>query len=131
MSSNAFSNGANQNCGNVLTDRSTTRLHAPPGGASSFGCGLTFGGEAPAPTGGRGGVRQYVAPVQQQAAPGQQAAPVQQQPQAGGVANIGAIQESSNKFANGANQNCGNVLSERSSTRLHAPPGGQSSIMFG
>lgn len=34
--SNAYANGANQNCGNVLTDRSTTRLHAPPGGASTF-----------------------------------------------------------------------------------------------
>ena len=37
--SNAYANGANQNCGNVLTDRPTTRLHAPPGGASS----ITFG----------------------------------------------------------------------------------------
>ena len=36
MSSNAYANGANQNCGNVITDRSTTRLHAPPGGKSSF-----------------------------------------------------------------------------------------------
>ena len=37
--SNAYASGANQNCGNVLTDRPTTRLHAPPGGGSS----ITFG----------------------------------------------------------------------------------------
>jgi hypothetical protein len=35
---------------------------------------------------------------------------------------------SSNKFANGSNQNCGNFISERSTTRLHAPPGGHSSF---
>ena len=34
--SNAYANGSNQNCGNVLTDRPTTRLHAPPGGKSSI-----------------------------------------------------------------------------------------------
>ena len=30
-SSNAFANGADQNCGNFITDRPTTRLHAPRG----------------------------------------------------------------------------------------------------
>ena len=39
QSSNAYANGSNQNCGNVLTDRSSTRLHAPPGGHSSFRLG--------------------------------------------------------------------------------------------
>ena len=34
--SNAYASGANQNCGNVITDRPTTRLHAPPGGSSSI-----------------------------------------------------------------------------------------------
>ena len=41
------------------------------------------------------------------------------------------IRDSSNKFANGANQNCGNMITDRSSTRIHAPPGGHSSIHFG
>jgi len=36
MSSNAYANGANQNCGNVLTDRRTTKVLAPPGGHSSI-----------------------------------------------------------------------------------------------
>ena len=39
QSSNAYANGSNQNCGNVLTDRSSTRLPAPPGGHSSFRLG--------------------------------------------------------------------------------------------
>jgi len=34
-SSNAYASGANQNCGNVITDRPSTRVHAPPGGRSS------------------------------------------------------------------------------------------------
>jgi protein SPIRAL1 and related proteins len=38
-SSNAFANGMDQNCNNVLTDRRTTRTHAPPGGASSISFG--------------------------------------------------------------------------------------------
>ena len=93
FSSNSFANGANQNCGNVISDRSSTRLHAPPGGRSTAGS-LIFGGAAPA-------------------------------------ADVGI---SSNKFANGANQNCGNYMTGRSSTRLHAPPGGSSqagSLIFG
>lgn len=36
MSSNLYANGSNQNCGNVITDRSTTRIHHAPGGASSI-----------------------------------------------------------------------------------------------
>lgn len=36
VSSNIFANGSNQNCGNVISDRPTSRVLAPPGGASSF-----------------------------------------------------------------------------------------------
>jgi hypothetical protein len=38
---------------------------------------------------------------------------------------------SSNKFANGANQNCGNVISDRPTTRIHHAPGGRSTICLG
>ncbi|EQC28931.1 hypothetical protein SDRG_13270 [Saprolegnia diclina VS20] len=39
VSSNRYASGVSQNTGNVITDRSTTRIHAPPGGASSFRLG--------------------------------------------------------------------------------------------
>jgi SPIRAL1-like protein len=37
--SNAYATGANQNCGNCITDRPTTRVHAAPGGKSSITLG--------------------------------------------------------------------------------------------
>jgi len=39
VSSNTFANGADQNCGNVMTDHPSTRVLRPPGGASSFQLG--------------------------------------------------------------------------------------------
>ena len=38
---------------------------------------------------------------------------------------------SSNSFANGNSQNVGNVLTDRPTSRVLQPPGGQSSITFG
>ena len=38
-SSNSYARGSSQNTGNVLTDRRTTRVHAPPGGKSNFTLG--------------------------------------------------------------------------------------------
>lgn len=115
VSSNAFACGSNQNYGNVITDRSTTRIHAPPGGKDSVGA--LFGEVEP------------VKPVQQKPAQNQlaQSAPTQRQPQqqqqSRGV--------SSNAYASGSNQNCGNVLTDRPTTRVHAPPGGTDSWTLG
>lgn len=39
--------------------------------------------------------------------------------------------EGSNKFASGANQNSGNFITDTPTTKVHAPPGGRSSISFG
>lgn len=89
-SSNAFAQGANQNCGNFITDRPTTGVHAPPGGRST----ICLGSDSP-----------------DQAEPKQKI--------------------SSNAFAQGANQNCGNVLTDHPSTFVHAPPGGLSTICLG
>lgn len=36
VSSNAYASGGNQNCGNVITDRRSTRVSHPPGGGSSI-----------------------------------------------------------------------------------------------
>ena len=41
------------------------------------------------------------------------------------------INSSNNVFANGNNMNCGNVLTERPSSRVLNPPGGKSSVTFG
>lgn len=38
-SSNAYANGANQNCGNGITDRRTTKVLEPPGGRSQISFG--------------------------------------------------------------------------------------------
>mmetsp|Transcript_32118 Transcript_32118/g.38891 ORF Transcript_32118/g.38891 Transcript_32118/m.38891 type:complete len:244 (-) Transcript_32118:322-1053(-) len=38
---------------------------------------------------------------------------------------------SSNSYANGDNQNCGNVITNRPSIKLHHAPGGNSSVSFG
>merc|ERR1719502_1557998 len=83
-----------------MTGRSSTRIHAPPGGGSSISLG--GGGEAPA----RKSNRRDPNATREQAV-------------------------SSNAFANGNNQNAGNVMTGRSSTRIHAPPGGGSSISLG
>lgn len=39
LSSNAFASGHNQNCGNVITGRPSSRVTAPPGGHSTFSLG--------------------------------------------------------------------------------------------
>ncbi|OWZ00984.1 hypothetical protein PHMEG_00027713 [Phytophthora megakarya] len=129
-----------QNVDNFLRDKPSTRLHAPPGGGSSVGS-LIFGGgdntsqfagherqsmrrkmESPelsnpyAKDNRRGGYND---------APNSYSQPTQQaQPSVRSGA-------SSNQYASGSNQNCGNVLTDRRITRIHAPPGGVSQIRFG
>lgn len=51
-SSNAYARGSDQNCGNMLTDTPTTRVHAPPGGASSLSLGWDYEPSRPEPQGG-------------------------------------------------------------------------------
>mmetsp|Transcript_9118 Transcript_9118/g.15117 ORF Transcript_9118/g.15117 Transcript_9118/m.15117 type:complete len:180 (+) Transcript_9118:85-624(+) len=143
VSSNAFASGSNMNAGNVISDRPTTRLHAPPGGYTSdiFGTGAASASR-PAP--------------QQQAQP--RAQPIHQhQPEVRSVApqrvehvektpivdktNIAPPAHdaapgvnkgvSSNAFASGSNMNAGNFITDRPTTRVHAPPGGRSQITFG
>lgn len=47
------------------------------------------------------------------------------------AARHGAASTSSNAFASGANQNSGNFITDRPTTRVHAAPGGKSSIVLG
>jgi hypothetical protein len=48
-----------------------------------------------------------------------------------GVVASSGLGVSSNAFARGANQNAGNVLTDRPTSKVLAPPGGRSSIVFG
>ena len=118
QSSNAYANGSDQNCGNVITDRPTTRLHAPPGGHSS----ISFGADDAARDAPRSSRET------QQNAFGDARSNVDSQVFG---APSDARAQSSNAYANGADQNCGNCITDRPSTRLHAPPGGRSQIAFG
>ncbi|KAJ1450970.1 hypothetical protein M885DRAFT_531026 [Pelagophyceae sp. CCMP2097] len=134
-SSNAYANGATQNTGNVITDRSTTRIHAPPGGRSS----ITFGDDStPLPMQQRSLPQQQHETTSSSYGTGYQGHAARDAPQYGQQQRqsddqlFGAnARKGSNAYANGATQNTGNVITDRSSTRLHAPPGGHSSISFG
>ncbi len=42
VSSNAYANGSDQNCGNVLTEKRIIRIAEPPGGRSSFSIATMF-----------------------------------------------------------------------------------------
>ena len=118
------------NCDNFMTDRPSTRVRAPPGGASSISFG---GGAAPAPV-------RRAAPAAPRAAPAstkrEEPAPKAVLQESNASAAVGAVpgakpRVSSNAYATGSNQNCGNVITDRPTTRLHAPPGGKSSFSLG
>ena len=121
------------NVDNFMTERPSTRVRAPPGGASS----ISFGGGEPAPA----PVRRAPAARPQAAAPAakreEPAAPAPKavlrdvNTPAAAAAPAGKARVSSNAYATGSNQNCGNVITDRPTTRLHAPPGGKSSFSLG
>lgn len=139
VSSNTYANGSNQNCGNIITDVSSTRRLAPPGGHSSFNVfaqepdSRNVSNFLPHEQRRGGGPRSKINAAQDYSVEnyaGQQQgynnynAPAPQQ--YGGGA--GAV--SSNVYANGSNQNVGNQITGRSTTRRLAPPGGVSNVKF-
>lgn len=138
VSANAFANGSNQNCGNYLTERPTTRLHAPPGGKTSFSLG--WGGDdepaprqrpatgGPAPWGPPGERERDSTDARRYSGKGGETTSGHGR---GSVAAGGNGRVSGNTFANGSNQNCGNFITDVSSTRVAAPPGGSSSFSLG
>ena len=116
------------------------RVAAPPGGSSSFSIGWGSDDTTSAPVKENRRVRDpnqsslsfssdtAKAPTKESAPQQQQQQQQQQKQQAFGAVGNG---QSSNRYANGANQNCGNVLTDRPTTRVVAPPGGISQITFG
>jgi len=122
------------------------RVAAPPGGQTSWSLGWgADAAPAPARRTGRGagqfvpsetGASAYApaaapaysapAPAYSAPEPAAYSAPLSAAPgRATGVTG------SSNAFARGANQNQGNVLTDRPTSKVLAPPGGRSSIVFG
>jgi len=137
VSSNRFADGANQNCGNTITDRSTTRLHHAPGGASTLILGnddsdsssrwMNKVAEA-------GPIEDRPSTRQDHAAGGPargSKATAKVESPASMLDGTSSASTSSNKFANGSNQNCGNSITDRPTTRVHQAPGGASTISFG
>jgi SPIRAL1-like protein len=118
-SNNAFASGANPNCGNVMTDRSSSRVLAPPGGKSSFSLGGGYGSDA-----------QPARRSRAQAPPAAKA--LKEKTNEAQTMAAGAKRGTSNNaFASGANPNCGNVMTDRSSSRVLAPPGGKTTFTLG
>ncbi|CAE7589549.1 unnamed protein product [Symbiodinium natans] len=112
-SSNSYASGNSQNTGNVLTGVPTTRVLRPPGGASEMSLAWD--------TGSKGNSAATMPPA------GARRAAPQDAHEAFGQ----RVRVSSNSYANGADQNCGNVLSDTPTTRVLRPPGGGSSLNLG
>ena len=128
ISSNAYATGSNQNAGNFITDRPTTRVHAPPGGRSQISFGSVMAPDRAITHSGM--TRDALLSLKNKKV----ATPVTQSTVAPKVSvsnNTTTARISSNAYATGSNQNSGNFITDRPTTRVHAPPGGKSSIMFG
>ncbi|KAJ9505667.1 hypothetical protein QJQ45_026705 [Haematococcus lacustris] len=105
---NNYVRPAGQNVGNFLTERNSSRVLAPPGGASQICFGSS---DAPAPPT-KTGRAADVNPIS-------------------GQAPDGKTGSSNNNYARPSGQNVGNYITDRSSSRVLAPPGGASQIIFG
>ena len=118
ISSNAYATGSNQNSGNFITDRPTTKVHAPPGGRSQ----ISFGDDTTTD-------RSAVKKVSKVQSPPKAPVVRETTPAARNTTTTARI--SSNAYATGSNQNSGNFITDRPTTKVHAPPGGRSQISFG
>ncbi|CAM9594476.1 unnamed protein product, partial [Chrysoparadoxa australica] len=157
QSSNAFASGSNQNSGNVITDKSSTRLHAPPGGRTTISLGYAepeadiVKEKVPTPSAKAIIARKEELP----STPSAKAINLQQagkvlifhlspspppdQPKAVAPSTVPAALHkpaegrsvSSNAYASGSNQNAGNFITDRPTTRTSCPPGGRTSITLG
>ena len=113
---NNYSRPDGQNVGNFLTDRSSSRVLAPPGGGSS----IVFG--------------DYEQPSHHNhnaAHQNQNTAPAPGSLAAGDVYANGNPNRNANNYARPQGQNVGNFMTDRSAVKIHNPPGGTSQITFG
>ncbi|GBF95427.1 hypothetical protein Rsub_08389 [Raphidocelis subcapitata] len=122
---NNYSRPEGQNVGNFLSDRNSSRVLAPPGGGSS----IVFGDAEPAGAP-RHAPPSHFAPAAP-AAPAPVAAPAAPAPGALVSGFGGEERGRNNNYSRPGGQNVGNFLTDKSSSRVLAPPGGASSITFG
>lgn len=116
---NNYSRPEGQNVGNFLTDRNTSRVLAPPGGATQF----SLGDEAPTTE------KKPPAEVVQQPSVQPQGPPLAAVDDS--EVSAGQVEMKNNYSRPGGMQNVGNFITDRNSSRVLAPPGGNSSISFG
>lgn len=105
-----------QNVGNFLTDRSSSRVLAPPGGGSQVSFGM-----------GQSQMPKSNAKMEEVSVPEQ---PVSSRV-VGGAPAVSGQPQSNNYARPGGLQNVGNFITERSTSRVLAPPGGTSNVTFG
>ena len=137
VSVNNYARPEGQNVGNFVTDRSSSRVLAPPGGKSSV---HFFGETTPSAT--------VIDRTRRSMSPPAEKQPVAEKPQRRPAVKEEALSLAHNDYPpnpppvgerGGANnysrpgerQNVGNYITGRNTSRVLAPPGGGSSISFG
>lgn len=126
VNNNNYSRNEGQNVGNFITDRPSSRVLAPPGGQTNW----SFGGDMPAPHVKAAAKPAHAAPVMHmQAVAGSEAVA---HPESSSL-DMGSREAPghSNNYSRPSGQNVGNFMTDKPSSRVLAPPGGGSSIVFG
>lgn len=106
--------GGQQNVGNFLSERNSSRVLAPPGGVSQ----IVFGDAEPA------GSTKFSG-RSRGSTPADSFNPIT------GESAGGQIGSTNNNYHRSAGQNVGNMITDRPSSRVLAPPGGHSQIVLG
>lgn len=129
VNNNNYSRSSGQNVGNFLTDRPSSRVLAPPGGQMSWSM---YGDMPEDKIKAKPAQHMHDIPVSGSAA-AHSAAPL-----AGaamhhhkGGDDRGEPNGGNNNYSRAQGQNVGNFLTDKPSSRVLAPPGGGSSIVFG
>ncbi|PNW76426.1 hypothetical protein CHLRE_11g467576v5 [Chlamydomonas reinhardtii] len=126
-----------QNVGNFITDRPSSKVLAPPGGNSQISFGDYNVAPAPqqqrrAPAPAPYGTSANMPPPQQHPYQAAGSAPYGSSAGMGQIGGSRATDTQSNNYSRpGGQQNVGNFITDRPSSRVLAPPGGKSQITFG
>ncbi|KAK9843484.1 hypothetical protein WJX81_005208 [Elliptochloris bilobata] len=123
--SNNYGRPGGQNVGNFLTERNSSRVLAAPGGTSQ----IVFGDD-PAPPAAKACPVAKTVNIDAVGAPAPADAPANVQAQAA-AAEAADGPHGGNNYHRPSGQNVGNFLTARNSSRVSAPPGGASQIIFG